>query len=68
LGNQYLIERVIRELAAERGEVTVIVQKVQAFYLRDGFVPLDEDQYPVVQYVRTNFKKTDETEFFELYE
>jgi hypothetical protein len=68
LGNQYLIERVIMDLAAERGEVTVIVQKVQAFDLRDGFVPLDEDQYPVVQYVRTNFKKTDETEFFELYE
>jgi len=68
LGNQYLIERVIGELAAERGEVVVIVQKVQAFYLRDGFVPLDEDQYPVVQYVRTNFRKTDETEFFELYE
>ncbi len=68
LGNQYLIERVIMDLVAERGEVTVIVQKVQAFDLRDGFVPLDEDQYPVVQYVRTNFKKTDETEFFELYE
>ena len=68
LGNRYLIDRVTRDLAAKRGEVTVIVQKVQAFDLRDGFVPLDEDQYPVVQYVRTHFRKTDETEFFELYE
>jgi hypothetical protein len=68
LGNQYLIDRVTRDLAAKRGEVTVIVQKVHAFYLADGFVPLDEDQYAVVQYVRANFEKTSETEFFELYE
>ncbi len=68
LGNQYLIDRVTTDLAAKRGEVIVIVQKVHAFYLADGFVPLDEDQYEVVQYVRTNFRKTHETEFFELYE
>ncbi len=68
LGNQYLVDRVTSDLAAQRGEVTVIVQKVQAFDLADGFVPLDEDQYPVVQYVRANFEKTHETEFFELYE
>ena len=68
LGNRDLIERVTKDLAAERGEVTVIVQKVQAFDLRDGFVPLDYDQYPVVQYVRTHFDKVYETEFFELYE
>ena len=68
LGNQYLIDRVTSDLAAERGEVTVIVQKVHAFYLADGFVPLDEEQYAVVRYVRANFEKTSETEFFELYE
>ena len=68
LNDQRLVDRVIRELEAQRGEVIVIVQKVQAFYLADGSVPLDEDQYPVVRYVRDNFEKTDETEFFELYE
>src|SRR5215210_1338052 len=68
LNNQYLIDRVTSDLAAKRGEITVIVQKEQAFYLADGFVPLDDDQYAVVQYVRANFEKTDETEFFELYE
>jgi hypothetical protein len=68
LGNQYLIDRVTRDLDTKRGEVVVIVQKVHAFYLADGFVPLDEDQYAVVQYVRTHFEKTHETEFFELYE
>jgi hypothetical protein len=68
LNNQYLIDRVTSDLAAKRGDVTVIVQKEQAFYLADGFVPLDVDQYAVVQYVRANFEKTDETEHFELYE
>src|SRR5215203_1341369 len=68
LGNQYLLDRVTSDLAAKRGEVTVLVQKVHAFYLADGFVPLDDDQYAVVQYVRANFSKTYETEFFEFYE
>jgi len=68
LGSQHLIDRVTSDLEAERGEVVVIVQKVHAFYLADGFVPLDEDQYAVVRYVRENFEKTGETEFFELYE
>lgn len=68
LGNQRLVDRVTRDLEAERGEVVILVQKVQAFYLADGFVPLDEDQYAVVKYVQANFEKTDETEFFELYE
>ena len=68
LSNQYLTDRVTSDLAAKRGEVIVLVQKVDAFDLADGFTPLDEDQYPVVKYVRTHFSKTDETEFFELYE
>lgn len=68
LGSQHLVDRVTWDLEAERGEVVVLVQKVHAFYLAEGFVPLDEDQYPVVRYVRENFEKTGETEFFELYE
>ncbi len=68
LGNQYLIDRVTSDLAAERGDVTVLVQKVHAFYLAEGSVPLDVDQYAVVQYVRANFEKTHESEFFEFYE
>jgi hypothetical protein len=68
LSNQYLTNRVIDDLVAKRGEVIVIVQKVDAFDLADGFVTLDEDQYPVVKYVREHFRKIDETEFFDLYE
>jgi hypothetical protein len=68
LNNQYLTDRVTNDLAAKRGGVVVIVQKVDAFDLADGFIPLDEDNYPVVKYVREHFRKTNETEFFELYE
>src|ERR671932_631526 len=68
LNNQYLADRVTNDLAAKRGGVVVIVQKVDAFDLADGFIPLDEDNYPVVKYVREHFRKTNETEFFELYE
>lgn len=68
LNTQYLVDRVTKDLEAERGETTVIVQKVQAFDLAEGFVPLDDDQYEVVKYVRAHFSKTGETEFFELYE
>src|SRR5215203_4049585 len=46
----------------------VVVRQAAAFYLADGFVPLDEDQYAVVRFVREHFRKTSETEFFELYE
>jgi hypothetical protein len=68
LSNQYLTDRVTNDLAAKRGGVVVIVQKVDAFDLADGFILLDEDHYPVVKYVREHFRKTNETEFFELYE
>jgi len=68
LSNQYLVDRVTKDLETKRGETTIIVQKVQAFDLADGFAPLDDDQYEVVKYVRAHFSKTDETEFFELYE
>jgi hypothetical protein len=68
LGNEYLVNRVTSDLAAKRGEVTVLVQKSHAFYLADGFVPLDDEQYAVVKYVRANFTKTHETKFFDLYE
>ncbi len=68
LGNQQLVNRVTEDLAAERGETVVMVQKVEAFQLATGKVPLDESLYPVVEYVKKNYRKTGETKFFELYE
>lgn len=68
LGSQDLVDRVIRDLQAERGETVVLVQKVNAFTLAYDPLPLDERDYPVVRHVRENFDKTGETKFFELYE
>jgi hypothetical protein len=68
LGNQDLVDRVVRDLQAERGETVVIVQKVNAFTLAYDPMPLNERDYPVVRHVRENFDKTGETKFFELYE
>ncbi|CAN5712603.1 hypothetical protein BH24ACT21_BH24ACT21_05310 [soil metagenome] len=68
LSDQDLIDRVERDLDAERGETVVIVQKVDAFFLSDDLLPLDKRDYPEVRYVRKNFDKVGETRFFELYE
>lgn len=68
LGSQQLTDRVTNDLATERGATVVIVQKAEAFQLAKGFVPLDESQYPVVEYVKDNYRKTGETKFFEIYE
>lgn len=68
LGNRQLNDRVTRALAAERGKTVVIVQRVEAFDLAGGEARLDSKRYPVVQYVRANYRKTGETRFFELYE
>lgn len=68
LGNRRLVKRVTQDLEAERGEVVVLVQKVDAFKLAQGGAPLNGERYETVQYVRENFEKTGETEYFELYE
>jgi len=68
LNTQPLVNRVIRDLKIHRGNIIVIVQKVLASSLPNGFIPLpDDDYYRVVQYVRMNFMKIEETEFFDLY-
>jgi len=67
LGRQELVDRIIEDLEAHRGGLIVIVQKYQASSLASGFTPLP-DSYTIVQYVRSNFNKTKETPFFELYE
>lgn len=64
-----LLDRVIRDLDTHRGTRVVIVQKVAAASLAEGFVPLrDSDYYAVVRHVRRHFTKIGETEYFQLYE
>lgn len=67
LSKPALVQRVIDSLEAHRGNIVIIVQKVETGSLAQGLSPLVEDRYPVVQYVRSHFTKANETRFFELY-
>jgi hypothetical protein len=66
LNKPELAARVIRDLDALRETNIVIVQKVEARFLMDGFVPFS-DEFAVVEYVRTRFTLVYETSLFELY-
>jgi hypothetical protein len=63
-----LLNRYLSAMEARRIDTMVIVQKVSAETLALGLMPLSEDSYPVVHYVRQNFRKVDETEYFALFE
>jgi hypothetical protein len=68
ISNQRNFERVVGALESGRDSTVVIVQKVDATTLSDGFKPLPENQYyAVVAYVRHHFTRVGETKFFELY-
>jgi len=67
--------RFIDALESQRWKNIVIVQKVHADTLSEGFTPLlsydyygISDFYGIVKYVRIHFTKIGETKFFELYE
>jgi hypothetical protein len=66
LASLELVNRVIKDLEENRSTTVVIVQKYEAARLAKGLVPLD-DSYAVVNYVKENFDKIAETEFFDLY-
>lgn len=68
LGSGALNDRVERDLDAERGEVVVLAQKTDAFDLADDPQPATSEMYEILDYVRENWEKTGETEYFEIYE
>jgi hypothetical protein len=70
LNQRSLMMRVIGDLEALRGRGRVIVQKVYVFDVANRFVPLDNHRpYNIVAtYVRQRFRKTGETDWFEIYE
>jgi len=68
LGTPELNERVKEDLEAERGETIVLAQKVDAFELAFGPEPATDEMYGILRYVRENWEKTGETEYFEIYE
>lgn len=67
LGRQELVDRAVASLETQRGSLVVIVQKYEASTISGKFEPLSSS-YTIVQYVRSHFNKTGETQFFEFYE
>ncbi len=68
LPKESLLRRVTDALDAQRGRLTVIVQKVEAFPLRSGFKPLaSNDKFAVARHVRRAFVRQAETRYFELF-
>lgn len=66
LNKPELTARVIRDLDSLKETNIVIVQKVEARFLMDGFIPFSEE-FAVVEYVRSHYTRVYETTFFELY-
>ena len=63
-----LRDKVIGSLDSQRGNLVILVQKVEASELARGFVPLgDSDRYALVRHVRSNYTKVGETRYFDLY-
>jgi hypothetical protein len=70
LGSPMLFSRITRDLERLRGHGTVILQKVGAHDIAKGFIPFEDDDsfYTIVPYVRSHFRKTAQTQWFELYQ
>lgn len=66
--NPKMVDRYMADLAAQKGKIVLIVEKVAPESLRMGFLPLRENDYPaaLMPYVRAHFNKIGETKFFEL--
>ena len=68
LARPELASRFLRAMDSDRPNLTFIVQKIDAFSLSRGFVPmLDSERYAVASYVRRNYTLVGETRFFGLY-
>lgn len=63
-----LVDRLRRQLQEERGSLAIIMQKVSAAQLKDGILPLEGAQrFPATEFIRTNYTKVDETQYFAIY-
>lgn len=67
LNDPTLLARAESALEAGRGRLVVIVQKVNAGLLSDGFFPVPDEPETLVPLVRRRFERFAETEYFELY-
>lgn len=64
-GSEYQ-KRIVEALEENRGTTIIILQKYDARYVYKGFIPVAGTNS--VNYVRSNFDKIGETQYFELYE
>ncbi len=60
--------RLARSLDEQRGTLIALVQKVSAEFVHERFEPLDSSYCTLLAHVRTHWKKTGETRYFDLYE
>ena len=69
LCNMRLLKRVIEDVERARGARVIIVQKFLAEAVSEKLIEVpDAPFYELVKYIRDKFKKTAETNFFEIYE
>lgn len=70
LSTKTLRSREIQSIQNGRDRQMIIVQKVRAASLPNGFALLDENKpyYTIVAYVKNKLEKVDETRFFEIYQ
>lgn len=63
-----LVQRVVDRLEANRGRITILVQRVLAAKLGRELRPVPDEGYsPIVSYVRSHFSQTGQTRYFDLY-
>lgn len=68
LNTDVLVEKVTHVLEQQRGNISILVQKVRADLLAQGFVLFGEsEEYAIPHYVRQHFMKVGETNFFDIY-
>lgn len=63
-----LVHRAQTALEAERGHITLLVQKYAANALFQDLVPVTDEDSSLLPYLRTHWRAVGETAFFQLYE
>ena len=63
-----LVHRAQNALEAQRGRITLVVQKYAANALATELVPVTDEDSSLLPYLRAHWREVGETEFFKLYE
>ena len=63
-----LVDRALNALDAQRGRITILVQKYGTEAPAAGLVPVSDDYSSILPHLRAHWRKVGETEYFSLYE